>query len=347
MITLFRRIRQRLIESGSVTKYLIYAIGEILLVVIGILIALQVNNWNEERKSSVQAQNILRQIQADLEIDVEQADYIHRRYVFADSLNKRVAAGTLSEEDYSNSDGDESSVFFNYWYADFVISTISYERLKNLTDDLDSGFKELSRQLDELYVERRNNIEVYNQRIRNTVYENIDYLADNKVWYYKWDAAGVWTDEMAAFYLNDPLYKNQAQKYTNDLLNLARDAQTYRVKAIDLYHRIGELIGKNDEISPLMSYQLTDPEMLIRFAGSYVRVDDGSESAPSDTLKIILLGNELFLNHANDSSQKLYAHADQSLYREEQNALYTVSGKEGDLRLQVRDKRNSIWKKPD
>ena len=49
MITLFHRIRQRFIESGSVTKYLLYAIGEILLVVIGILIALQVNNWNEER----------------------------------------------------------------------------------------------------------------------------------------------------------------------------------------------------------------------------------------------------------------------------------------------------------
>jgi len=49
MITLFRRIRQKLIDSGSVSKYLLYAIGEILLVVIGILIALQVNNWNEQR----------------------------------------------------------------------------------------------------------------------------------------------------------------------------------------------------------------------------------------------------------------------------------------------------------
>ena len=49
MITLFRRIRQTLIDSGSVPKYLLYATGEILLVVIGILIALQVNNWNEDR----------------------------------------------------------------------------------------------------------------------------------------------------------------------------------------------------------------------------------------------------------------------------------------------------------
>lgn len=51
MITLFRRIRKKLIGDGNVRRYVIYAIGEIALVVIGILIALQVNNWNEERVS--------------------------------------------------------------------------------------------------------------------------------------------------------------------------------------------------------------------------------------------------------------------------------------------------------
>ncbi|MCB0373030.1 MAG: hypothetical protein KDD31_08480 [Muricauda sp.] len=50
MIRFFRNIRQRLLTENKFTKYLIYAIGEILLVVIGILIALQINNWNENRK---------------------------------------------------------------------------------------------------------------------------------------------------------------------------------------------------------------------------------------------------------------------------------------------------------
>ena len=51
MLTLFKRIRKSLIESGSARQYLLYAIGEIALVVVGILIALQINNWNEERKN--------------------------------------------------------------------------------------------------------------------------------------------------------------------------------------------------------------------------------------------------------------------------------------------------------
>lgn len=51
MLTFIRRIRKSLIESGSVRKYLLYAIGEILLVVIGIVIALEINNWNERKKA--------------------------------------------------------------------------------------------------------------------------------------------------------------------------------------------------------------------------------------------------------------------------------------------------------
>lgn len=47
MINYFRRIRQNLLSKGKTRKYLKYAIGEIILVVIGILIALQINNWNE------------------------------------------------------------------------------------------------------------------------------------------------------------------------------------------------------------------------------------------------------------------------------------------------------------
>ena len=50
MIKFFRRIRQNLLMENKTSKYLKYAIGEIVLVVIGILIALQINNWNQENK---------------------------------------------------------------------------------------------------------------------------------------------------------------------------------------------------------------------------------------------------------------------------------------------------------
>jgi len=49
MIKFFRNIRKKILEQGKTTNYLKYAFGEIVLVVIGILIALQINNWNETK----------------------------------------------------------------------------------------------------------------------------------------------------------------------------------------------------------------------------------------------------------------------------------------------------------
>ncbi|HQV75445.1 MAG TPA: DUF6090 family protein, partial [Flavobacteriales bacterium] len=53
MIKFFRQLRQRMIKDNRISKYLLYAIGEIVLVMIGILLALQVNTWNEARKQNI------------------------------------------------------------------------------------------------------------------------------------------------------------------------------------------------------------------------------------------------------------------------------------------------------
>lgn len=62
MIKFFRHIRQSLIMRNQTRKYFKYAFGEIVLVVIGILIALQINNWNEDRKSAMQEELYLNRL---------------------------------------------------------------------------------------------------------------------------------------------------------------------------------------------------------------------------------------------------------------------------------------------
>lgn len=72
MIPFFRKIRWRLAENNQFFKYLKYAIGEILLVVIGILIALYINNWNEQRKTDILEAEYYCRILEDLIQDDEQ-----------------------------------------------------------------------------------------------------------------------------------------------------------------------------------------------------------------------------------------------------------------------------------
>jgi len=71
MIKFFRKIRQRLLTENKFSKYLLYAIGEIVLVVIGILIALQINNWNNDRIERHSEASALNEILGNLERDVE------------------------------------------------------------------------------------------------------------------------------------------------------------------------------------------------------------------------------------------------------------------------------------
>ena len=90
MIKFFRNIRQNLLSEGKTGKYLKYAIGEIVLVVIGILIALQINNWNAQRQLNIQEQDILKILKSEftfnnleLQRNIEKAMRLKKR---ADSL---------------------------------------------------------------------------------------------------------------------------------------------------------------------------------------------------------------------------------------------------------------------
>lgn len=83
MIKFFRKIRQNLLQenladrqAGRTGKYFKYAIGEIVLVMIGILLALQVNNWNENRKISNTEQVLLRDLKTEIQSNIIALDEI-------------------------------------------------------------------------------------------------------------------------------------------------------------------------------------------------------------------------------------------------------------------------------
>mgnify|MGYP003642309183 CR=1 FL=1 len=93
MIKFFRKIRQNLLMENKTGKYFKYAIGEILLVVIGILIALQINTWNENRKLDEIKENYYRQIILDLESDKD----------YSESLISKFGVELKKYEDYKES----------------------------------------------------------------------------------------------------------------------------------------------------------------------------------------------------------------------------------------------------
>ena len=137
MIKFFRKIRRNLLSEGKTGKYFKYAIGEIILVVIGILIALQVNDWNNSKIDATRIQNTLQDIHDEIVIDsIKIIDYLkdakeevnHIQRTLERARNKDATLDTLVQI---------AKYDFNfYWIAHFKYSDDSFESIKS------SGFIE-------------------------------------------------------------------------------------------------------------------------------------------------------------------------------------------------------------
>jgi hypothetical protein len=101
MIKFFRKIRQRLLTENKFSKYLLYAIGEIGLVVIGILIALSINNWNEENKGNSLKSTYIKSLKSDLEIDMiflnSEIEFLQNDLTKNKSLSARLSSSKATE----------------------------------------------------------------------------------------------------------------------------------------------------------------------------------------------------------------------------------------------------------
>ena len=171
MIKFFRRIRYNLMETGKTGKYFKYAIGEIVLVVIGILIALQINNWNQERLQQQSELKFLKGIQAEFKLN---KDYlINSIKMNQEGLKTGKEIMSLMNQDVEilKSINIDSLLFQIFEYGGFEISentileVMQVGQLQNLENDqLKSFILEWSQQ------------KIKIDRNRITLTEKSDYL---------------------------------------------------------------------------------------------------------------------------------------------------------------------------
>ena len=134
MINFFRRIRKKLADDNKPLKYTRYAIGEIVLVVIGILIALSINNWNENRKNRNTEFILLQQLKADFETNQQ----LIEEGLEEQKLNTKILQLTLNhtgpEVEMPEPEGLDSIDNLNYTTLEMVYGTIN---LVLTTDQMD------------------------------------------------------------------------------------------------------------------------------------------------------------------------------------------------------------------
>ena len=129
MLRFFRTIRQRLLTENRVSKYLLYAIGEILLVVIGILIALQINTWNTTRENDKKEREYLSMLTDELRSELLNLKQLEERFkateVGLKRLSRQWQSGNSTIRDSVQYLKDYTYLGFeNPWYTEPVTWTL-------------------------------------------------------------------------------------------------------------------------------------------------------------------------------------------------------------------------------
>jgi len=103
MFTLMRNLRRNLLESNSIGKYFLYALGEVVLIVLGILAALWIDNWNQERQEAKREQFYLSGLREEFQVSLLKLDTLiavnRRNYQTSEELLKRIPEATSTEDE--------------------------------------------------------------------------------------------------------------------------------------------------------------------------------------------------------------------------------------------------------
>ncbi len=211
MIKIFRSLRKKTLMKGKNWTYLKYAIGEIILVMIGILLALQVNNWNENRKEKSQLSSILKTVKEDFATDTTLATNIIRFY---DTINKYSIKYTQKKINSKNIDSFVICRSLVTIYQPMTIQKKGYKLLQNYSNSSFAKKDSLITDLGQFYSYFDAAISTNNDLVKDEVLRNLNHLK-SKDWFAEW-SQGVMTDAMRTYFGESIDYRNRV--IANDIL---------------------------------------------------------------------------------------------------------------------------------
>ena len=242
MLRIFRNFRKSTMKNNKVSSYILYALGEILLVMIGILLALQVNNWNQKRILKNQLDNILLAVANDLKTDTLMAGQVIEHYERNNKISVKILKREMSRDSFPTCVECRSLITV---YKPFVIQMKGYDQLKNFTDQQSTRTDSLLTNITQFYTVFKKNIDDSNQFIKDEVLGNLNSLT-NKSWFFNW-TQGELTEEMITYFMDDQEYLNRVAAH-NVLAaqNHLRFARIYKLNAIEVLKRIDERLGNGE-----------------------------------------------------------------------------------------------------
>lgn len=242
MIKFFRNFRKNMLMENKTSNYIKYAIGEIALVVIGILIALQINNWNERRQQNTQLNAILKSVKEDLKTDTLMAGQIIKFY---DTISKYSNKYMNKEITKSNLDSCSICTSLVSIYQPMTIQEKGYKQLQNFTDYNNIKTDSLTISITQFYTVFDDLITNNNELIKKEVIENLDYFK-KQPWFIQW-MQGKKNDTIREYFGNSLDYRNRVA--SNNIFagqNHQRMLKLYKTQATTLLDELNKRLNEDE-----------------------------------------------------------------------------------------------------
>tara|TARA_R110002050_G_scaffold194708_2_gene329509 strand:- start:22686 stop:23708 length:1023 start_codon:yes stop_codon:yes gene_type:complete len=305
MAKLFRKGRFNFFAGKGLGQYLLYIAIEMVLVIAGILIALNINNLNERSKEEAKAQLILKELQRDMLVNFKDLEEHIENLELIDSLIVRVLTEQVTWEDYlTNPRYSTLAVSYN----NISFKENAFKNLERYLDYFGPEYDSLLPQLESLYHDEISSIEDMEKRISDFSIGTIEKWSEDFVWF-RYLGTPQMPEEAQAYFMQSPYYLNAVHTYrTYSSQNLLRMLRRLQVSIAQVYLSVDAYLEKEE---PAMDsfrsfYQKPEPQQLKSWLGNFSLSEANTFSIKADgneQLKIILPGKiELGLYLRNDST---------------------------------------------
>lgn len=180
MLSIFNGIRRQLLSEDRFTAYARYAVGEIVLVVLGILIALQINNWNENRKEQNKLHKIYALVAADLKDDINDIEALMKEQSRRKVIIDRILDNDITREEFESC---AECRFVLIGFPNFSIDQRGYNLLKNLSVGTEIDSNSLQIAISQFYAKYLYDLEGDDQVRLDSLKNNIFYWEEHTDWY--------------------------------------------------------------------------------------------------------------------------------------------------------------------
>ena len=227
MAKLFRKGRFNFFQGKGWGQYVLYILLEMLLVVAGILIALEINNANERSKNEDKATAIMHELRRDLRHNLLDLDKMIENLELKDSLMTRVLRDSVTRDDYRQ----------NFAYAGLTMTYLTmnfqdngFGSMTRQSEIFSRDFDTLFTNLERLYQGNYGLVESMQERLGDFVVGTLERWSTEKPWLHEL-SSGRLSEEALDFFLDDPFYLNTVDLYrTYSSLNMLSSMREAKLK---------------------------------------------------------------------------------------------------------------------